>query len=90
MVKVHEKTPPAARGFLAKVASPPLDPRLQLISPLVPWGEISRVNFYEINQDLFVKLFKSLAPGRAAGGIFNRTASGGKVCHLESWFANAH
>ena len=29
-------------------------------------------------QSLFVKLFKSLAPGRAAGGIFNLCASGGK------------
>jgi len=34
--------------------------------------------FMKNNQDLFVKFFKSLAPGRAAGGIFNRTASGGE------------
>gem|GEM_PF-4337137 len=33
---------------------------------------------------LFGNLFKWLAPGRAAGGIFNLAASGGKVCHLES------
>jgi len=30
-------------------------------------------------ENLFVKLFKSLAPGRAAGGIFNLAASGGWV-----------
>jgi len=35
-------------------------------------------------QNLFIKLFKSLAPGRAAGGIFKLAASGGKECHLES------
>jgi len=34
--------------------------------------------FIKNNQDLFVKLFKSLAPGRAAGGIFNLSASGGE------------
>ena len=28
---------------------------------------------------LFVKLFKSLAPGRAAGGVFNLAASGGSA-----------
>jgi len=33
---------------------------------------------------MFGNLFKRLAPGRAAGGIFNRAASGGKVNHLES------
>ena len=38
---------------------------------------------------MFVKLFKSLAPGRADGGIFNMAAPGGKVCHLESKKANA-
>jgi len=61
----------------------PLDPRLRRISPLVSRGEILRVNFYEIDQDLFIKptfsnQVKSLASGRAAGGIFNRAASGGK------------
>ncbi len=35
-------------------------------------------------KDLFGNLFKRLAPGRAAGGIFNLAASGGKVNHLES------
>ena len=34
--------------------------------------------------ELFTKIFKSLAPGKAAGGFFNRTTPGGKVCHLES------
>jgi len=38
-----------------------------------------------VDQNLFINLFKRLAPGRAAGGVFNLTASGGKVCHLESW-----
>jgi len=36
------------------------------------------------HKNLFIKLFKSLAPGRAAGGIFNLAASGGEVSHLES------
>jgi len=31
-----------------------------------------------VYQDLFINLFKRLAPGRAAGGVFNLTASGGK------------
>jgi len=35
-------------------------------------------------QNLFIKLFKSLAPGRAAGGIFKLAASGSEVSHLES------
>ena len=35
-------------------------------------------------QKLFVKLFKNLPPGRAAGGIFNWIASGDEVGHLES------
>jgi len=30
------------------------------------------------DQNLFINLFKRLAPGRAAGGVFNLTASGGK------------
>ncbi len=34
--------------------------------------------FMKNNQDLFVQRFKSLAPGRAAGGIFNVAAYAGK------------
>jgi len=30
------------------------------------------------DQNLFINLFKRLAPGRAAGGVFNLTASGGE------------
>jgi len=56
-----------------------------MLSPLVPRGESIRKNFHKITPNLFVKLFKSLATGRAAGGIFNLAASGGKVSHRESW-----
>ena len=38
---------------------------------------------------LFVKLFKSLAPGRAAGGFFNRTATGDGVDPPRKRAANA-
>jgi len=79
MVKVHEK------ACLRRPGDDPLNPRLRKPSPFVPQGEGFREGFCKIEQNLFVKLFKSLAPGRAAGGVFNLAASGGKVSHLESW-----
>jgi len=53
-------------------------------SPFVPQGEGIREGFKKkaktcLSNPLFIKSGKSLAPGRAAGGVFNLTASGGKV-----------
>jgi len=53
---------------LRRPGDDPLDPRLRVVSPLVPRGETTRGYFINNEQNLFVKLFKSLAPGRAAGG----------------------
>jgi len=57
-------------------------------SPFVPQGEGIRKGFQKklrpVCQTQPIKIGKSLAPGRAAGGIFNLAASGGKVSHLES------
>ena len=59
----------AEKTCLRRPGDDPLDPILRMPSPFVPQGEDLREGFYEIKQDLFIKLFKSLAPGRAAGGV---------------------
>gem|GEM_PF-6299946 len=65
-----------------------------MVSPFVPRDEIIGGDYYKINKGLFVKLFKGLSLlspplGRAAGGIVDLAAFGGKVSHLESRVANA-
>ena len=61
-----KKLPPAARWATLKAGYEcvlPLVPRVKSHPPLKP--SFTQTVFY----DPFVKLFKSLAPGRAAGGI---------------------
>ena len=82
MVKVAQKN---ASG--CKVCH--LESRLQMRFVLRSSGQITFALGFRLTQDFFLKdlfgnLFKRLAPGRAAGGIFNLAASGGEVCHLES------
>ncbi len=87
MVKVAKKMPPAARVAKPHYAKN-LESRLQMRFVLRSSGQNTFALGFRLTQvffkDLFGNLFKRLAPGRAAGGIFNLAASGGGVSHLDS------
>jgi len=76
MVKVRgESLPPAARCATLKTGCKCALPLVLQGKSHSPWAfDLPKGVF----QDLFIKLFKSLAPGRAAGGIFKLAASGGQ------------
>ncbi|WP_152005620.1 hypothetical protein [Desulfoluna spongiiphila] len=70
----------------------PWTPGCECAFPFVPQGKShSPLNQVELNlflkpvyQTGLYKSGKSLALGRVTEGTFNRVASGGEVCHLES------
>ena len=65
-IQLNKIRPPAARCATLKAdcgCALPLVPRVKSHPLLI------RIEPRNIYQNLFVKLFKSLAPGRAAGGI---------------------
>jgi len=67
------------KSCLRRPGDDPLDPRLRMPSPFVPQGEDIREGFWKNEQNLsikptFYRSGKSLAPGRAAGGVFKRVA----------------
>jgi len=71
MVKVHKKPASGGQGMI------PWTPGSE--RPLPSFLRVRAfAKVFKKSYDLFINLFKRLAPGRAAGGIFNLAASGGK------------
>ncbi|SCX77453.1 hypothetical protein [Desulfoluna spongiiphila] len=59
-----KKTASGGQGMI------PWTPGCECSPPLVSRGESIREDFHKITLKLFIKLFKSLVPGRAAEGFF--------------------
>jgi len=61
---MHGKAASVGQGMI------PWTPACEWFHPSFLGVKPFAVIFRKIDQNLFVKLFKSLAPGRAAGGVF--------------------